>query len=359
MADGRPFAFLPLDFDIFAVDSLALEAAELPIAAKGVFMASTNPLPLGVRADQTLIVDASAVVGDNYNAAPGSAIEVHAGGTIGHNMEAVGALVNIMGGSVGHSFDAASGAVIHISGGTVGIGFDAFAGSTVLISGGSVGTTFEAFRGSTVNISGGSIDISSSAHSGSEVNIAGGKVGNDFDAQNGSLVNFSGGAIGNDFDAESGSTVNIFGTQFTLAGSDITEALTENVPYTVTNRNVVLAGSLADGTAFDFQLNSSSSIFNNDFFSSGATLTITLVSGIPGDYNDDGIVNNLDLLVWEGSLGTTVDFPGAGADGNFDGKVTQADFYVWKLRAVPEPATAPLALFASTILLARNRRRWP
>jgi hypothetical protein len=363
--------FISTDFDEFAAGTPTLEAAELPTLMPGEFLASTNLPPLGIRAGQTLIVDSSAVVGDNYISAPGSTLEVQTGGTVGTNFEAVGAAIDIDGGSIGNDFDVASGTAVNVFGGNIGTGLDAFAGSTVNISGGSVGNTFDAFDGSTVNISDGIVSTNFDAENGSLVNIAGGSIGTSFDAFVGSTTNVSGGTIGIDFDADSGSVVNIFGKQFSIAGTDITATLAENMPFTVADRNVTLSGILADGTPFDFFLNSTN-LSSTDYFHTGATLSITLVSGLMGDFNDDGTVNAADYTAWRNSLGTEVAVRGDAGDGNFDGRVTQADFFVWKGHYgeanmpgfderfpfdVPEPAGAVLFTIAAAGVSASRRRR--
>jgi hypothetical protein len=61
-----------------------------------------------------------------------------------------------------------------------------------------------------------------------------------------------------------------------------------------------------------------------DYFSSTATLTLTLV--LPGDYNHNGVVDTANYTVWRDSLGQT----GAGlaADGNGNGVIE------WRLRCL-------------------------
>jgi hypothetical protein len=50
---------------------------------------------------------------------------------------------------------------------------------------------------------------------------------------------------------------------------------------------------------------------------------------LPGDYNNNGIVDATDYVVWRKVLGTTV-APFSGADGNGNGQVDHADYDVWR-----------------------------
>jgi Lysyl oxidase/Dockerin type I domain len=82
--------------------------------------------------------------------------------------------------------------------------------------------------------------------------------------------------------------------------------------------------------------------------------TRILVDLLPGDYNDDGIVDAADYTVWRDTLGDAVAILTTGADGDGDGQVTAADYDVWKQHfgatlapergaagiAVPEPVVA-------------------
>jgi hypothetical protein len=108
------------------------------------------------------------------------------------------------------------------------------------------------------------------------VNISGGSVGADFTASGVSVINISGGSIGASFGAESSSKINLFGTKFLLGSSDITSTLVLNTPTTITQRNILLSGFLADGSPFDFDLRSTTSL-TQDYFSPSAVLTVTLV----------------------------------------------------------------------------------
>lgn len=184
------------------------------------------------------------------------------------------------------------------AGGSIGASFDALSGTEVNISGGSVGIVFDAFSGSEVNISDGFIGESFDANGGSLVNISGGSVGAGFDVFSGSVVNISGGFIGDDFDALPGSQINLFGSNYVLDGVSLDDQLLSGEAFTIVDRDVILSGLYADGSEFSFELNSIFE-FGEDFFSTGATLTVTL--GPPGgtilfgDVNQDGFVDLLDI----------------------------------------------------------------
>ena len=243
------------------------------------------------------------IVGGDFEANSGSEINI-SGGEVGNSFDAQsGSMVNISGGDVGNLFDALSGSEVNISGGAVGVGFEAFGDSEVNISGGVVGGGFDAFGGSEVNISGGEVGAGFDALSGSEVNISGGVVLDGFDAFDGSVVNISGGVVGNlagpalqipAFNAFGGSEVNILGSEFQIDGSQL-DTLLLGEAFTITDRDVVLSGLLADGEQFSFVL-LSTDLPGFDFFSPGATLTVTLTSPVLlGDVNLDGVVDFFDI----------------------------------------------------------------
>jgi hypothetical protein len=85
-----------------------------------------------------------------------------------------------------------------------------------------------------------------------------------------------------------------------------------------------------------------------------------VIALLPGDYNNNGIVDAADYVVWRKMLGQTG--TGLAADGNNYGVVNPADFDVWRAHfgetvgsgagaianaAVPEPATTVMLLFAA------------
>src|SRR5262249_8982142 len=111
---------------------------------------------------------------------------------------------------------------------------------------------------------------------------------------------------------------------------------------------------------------------SSQLYTTGALKVVS--TGLPGDYNYNGIVDEADYVVWRKMLGQT----GAGlaADGNNDGVVNQADFNIWRAHfgqiagsgagssevrtrdyAIPEPATDSILLFSfGTLLLTVSRR---
>lgn len=64
-------------------------------------------------------------------------------------------------------------------------------------------------------------------------------------------------------------------------------------------------------------------------------MSIAVLSLPAGDYTGDGIVNGLDIGLWNETLGSTTV---ADADGNGDGIVNQADFEVWRATRTNPPA---------------------
>jgi len=140
------------------------------------------------------------------------------------------------------------------------------------------------------------------ANSGSEVNISGGTVSGRLDANSGSEVNISGGTVDDVFDAESGSMVNLMGTEFLLDGV-LLDSLVAGEAFTINDRDVTLSGLLADGTPFEFDLNSTTNFFE-DSFAPDATLTVTLSGALLGDVNKDGVVDFLDISPFISLLST-------------------------------------------------------
>jgi hypothetical protein len=86
-------------------------------------------------------------------------------------------------------------------------------------------------------------------------------------------------------------------------------------------------------------------------------------SVLPGDFDIDSDVDGNDFLTWQRHLGGPGNHSQGDADG--DGNVTDADLGIWKQQfgpaavapsaAVPEPASALLALMAAAIVFVRCR----
>lgn len=186
---------------------------------------------------------------------------------------------NLSGGTVADESGVSRNCIWNISGGTTGDGcFASGSNCVVNISGGSVGDGFRV-RGS------------------ASMNISGGVVGNGLEI-NGSELNISGGRVGNGLNVFPntirGSVVNISGNMFFVDGTRLSN-LQPGQPFTITDRNVTLSGVLDDGQQFSFDLNSTDT--GQDYFASGSIVTITLTNGVlpPGDVNQDGNVNFLDI----------------------------------------------------------------
>ncbi len=84
----------------------------------------------------------------------------------------------------------------------------------------------------------------------------------------------------------------------------------------------------------------------------------------PGDYNQDGVVNQYDYTTWRQAFGTNY----AAADGNGNGIVDAADYTIWRnnvsgagsgsvsgAAGVPEPSTIVLMLGLLPLVWRRRR----
>ncbi len=260
--------------DVTLVSS-ALPALDLaPIVIE-----TPNPdRPSGLRAGQSLTLRDGGLLNANF-AVVSAELNIE-GGDLGDGAESTNSVVNISGGTIGSSFDAYSGSEVNISGGSVGSAFRAQHGSVVNVSGGSVGESFFASSGSVVNISGGTVGETPgdfiTAESGSVLNISGGTLQSAIQARSGSVVNISGGILNSYFyGLPGGQDINIFGREFFLDGQPVT-GTTINEARTITEREIVLSGLLADGSPFSFNLDPfvPSGV---DSFPIDATINVTVV----------------------------------------------------------------------------------
>jgi hypothetical protein len=97
------------------------------------------------------------------------------------------------------------------------------------------------------------------------------------------------------------------------------------------------------------------------------TYVIPAATELAGDFNDDGIVNAADYIVWRNNLGQQVTLPGDETPGSVD----EADYVTWQENfgatadtngsangnPVPEPTTATLFVLASTTIASLTIRR--
>ncbi len=258
LADGSPFIFFSPDsgFTIDELRNATLTRIPLPPLDTTPILVDSSVTGgiSGLRPGQKLTLSDGGTLGDNF-AVIDATMEIQ-GGTVGDGTEVAGSLVHITGGSVG-AFGVVVDSEVNISGGEVG-GFIAESNSVVNITGGSV-RGFGAYSGSTVNISGGTIQRLS-ASSGSEVNIRGGRFGRRF------RPFFAGNHRG---------AVNLFGTEFLLDDTPLPE-LALGQTLIINDRDITLSGTLADGSPFSIELNSTGSPAQNYLLPS-ATLSVTLV----------------------------------------------------------------------------------
>ena len=204
-----------------------------------------------------------ALLGDMWN---GTLNVFH--GTVGSDFRAAFSTINVSGGTVEPDLNSRLG--IHtITGGTIGERLDIDGINT--ISGGAIGSN-SILRGTTT-ITGGSVGdlllIDGIA------DISGGTIGGGFSILPDSTVNISGGTFGDAYFARASSVTNLFGTSFFLDGVELTDLVLDE-EFVITDRDVTLSGTLADGSAFEFDLNSSD-IAGEDFFFAGSSVTVTLV----------------------------------------------------------------------------------
>jgi hypothetical protein len=99
----------------------------------------------------------------------------------------------------------------------------------------------------------------------------------------------------------------------------------------------------------------------------GAFETVPMPA-LPGDYNDDGLIDAADYTVWRDNLNTSADLP----NDETPGSVTEADYDVWQAHfgeslgsgslvsgaTVPEPATAVLFLWAAAAVIVPRIARF-
>jgi hypothetical protein len=126
-----------------------------------------------------------------------------------------------------------------------------------------------------------------------------------------------------------------------------------------------IEGSLAEVVTFRILHNSNASFIGEeiegDFFIDNITAEAAAVENT-GDYNNDGIVDGADYVMWRKTLTLPADPDDSDADGDGDGTVDLDDYGYWVERfgnvvpqelgggsTVPEPATLMLALACALV----------
>ena len=138
------------------------------------------------------------------------------------------------------------------------------------------------------------------------------------------------------------------------------------LPGNLTGRNAVLH-LITDNIYLDIQF-TDWSIAAGSFSYERAVGTI-MPPDATGDYNENGVVDAADYVLWRDTLDQAVTPAGNGADGNMSGTVDAADYDFWRARfgnmvpipalaaAVPEPTTiAPLLI--GLLLLRLGQRSY-
>lgn len=264
--------------------------------------AVSNPL-LGQVADLTNVMAGEVI--DNSTVIPDGAVINLNGGTIASGTVFSaddfpgGFTLNINDGVVGLGVEI-NNAIINIAGGEVALGASNLSegvnnfNNTITVTGGDVGGFFQLRGSSTLELAGGTIESF-----GTLANATATVTGGAFTLvdNNGELNIFGGDfntfrTLGN---SALNSTVNLFGTDFAIDGVPI-EGLSLDSVFEIDVRDVVLSGTLSDGSAFSNFLDSTTPQGDLDFgpfatladlqavpgfASTGSTVTVTLVQSVP------------------------------------------------------------------------------
>lgn len=125
--------------------------------------------------------------------------------------------------------------------------------------------------------------------------------------------------------------------------------------------NTLVLGATAQATGTYGSSLSSATFKLDEYFSGTGILTITNIPvSVPGDYNNNGVVDGADYVVWRKSNGTNTQLQNE-VSGTTPGSVTNEDYTVWRARfgntsgsgsslggaaGVPEPAAFGLLFVA-------------
>lgn len=216
LSDGTPFTFLgALD----GLREIQLRLSDLPPIRPGEIIASTDPIPTGLREGQRMVVDDGGTVPDMLTMGFGSSLFVEPNGRVGDRVEATDAMVRVVGGSIGHRLSAYGETEIALEGGTIGDSFHVSHGAQLTMTGGVIESGFSVGDGGTAMVRGGVIR-------------------------------------GHGVSVSHGGRIRLVGQDFQLDGVAIQGLDTlGQTAEVITGRASVLSGVLEDGSPFSYQGN--------------------------------------------------------------------------------------------------------
>lgn len=150
------------------------------------------------------------------------------------------------------------------------------------------------------------------------------------------------------------------GNPGSLAGSTVTVQadLSDFFIFDTTDTFESLGGLREGSTLLQIALGTNSNDASQFFIDNFRLLTE--ISGLDGDYNDDGVVNAADYTVWRDAVGTNVELPN---DPN-GGTIGNLQYATWSANygqtagsssvAVPEPAAVSAVLMALSVVALRR-----
>ena len=353
LQDGSAFVLAP-DFtnggdqSFFRLTQRAIPAFDANLRL--VVDAPTDFVPSSLRQGQTLVLQEGGRLPYGFNSV-GGRLEIEGGSgalgfsdaqVLGSRIVLVDSELDVSGGSAADVI-IYEGSTANVSEGRISV-FRAYSDTITNITGGEISNALFANTGSVVNVFDGEINLlevggevnifaadfmifGTVVRDGGELSIFGGEdAPSSIVVQEGGTLNISGGVIPSRLSTADDSSLNLSGSTFLIDGVEIPD-LVLGEAFTVVDRNVIMSGVLADGTAFSQNLNSMFLSNPGDIgrIREGTRLTVTLTEAPPllGDVNKDGAVNFLDISPFISVLAAG-GFQ-AEADTNEDGEVSFLD----------------------------------
>jgi len=283
LEDGTPFVFNSPIGNLISADTVTLWSATVPQVAFQPVEIRSATSHAGARGGEKVVVAEGGDILGGFTAAIGSTLDISGGD--GGSVSAIGSTITLSGGRIPFLRTQQS-TLVEASGGTIGHSARMHSASVMKLSGAVIEKSFHVFSGSRVDMTSGSIGELFSL-SEAMLEMRGGSIGDLFNVYGGSRAVLSGGTLGNGFHAHPNSYIELRGTNFSVDGELLAD-LEVGQSVVVSARDVELTGQFADGSAFEFDLNSRDydvyfdsrdfDLFTySDYFASDATLTLTLV----------------------------------------------------------------------------------